>query len=67
MKTLFNKKSEPKEKPRFKVFGVPLEEVCTKENLPIPSVAEELFEHLEQKGLIKIITKKKKIGKIMKI
>lgn len=32
------------------VFGVPLSKVCEDENLPIPTIAEEVITYLENKG-----------------
>lgn len=49
MKGLF-KRPESKLVKRGKVFGVPLLEVCSRENSPIPFIAEEAIDYIETNG-----------------
>ena len=51
MKNIFRKHSDnnPKKKSK-KVFGVSLTDVCERDQQPIPSIALETIEYLEQKG-----------------
>lgn len=37
------------------VFGVPLSEVCEVENLPIPTIAEEVITYLENRGNLPVL------------
>jgi hypothetical protein len=53
MKGIFGRKGHNNEKKKVsgKVFGVPLIDVCARENQNIPHIVEETVEYLESKGL----------------
>ena len=57
MKGIFGRKGnggreEERRKPSAKVFGVPLNDVCTREQASIPLIAEETIEYLEKRATL---------------